>query len=224
VQAGLIAVAADLAVDLVEKIADVRQQSVKRKLGIWFRELADALHLSSPDEAHRLLLEDVDKPWARDGVLKAVRAIVEDIDEAALPFLARVVAVQREDGRVDPRTRRFVNMLLETDHQMIGELQVFLEHSDVWSDDDQVFDPIEVVIHSDNHEGRSYAVASPGKLFLEGEQYRRALGLLRRYGFVGENALSDEYVPGDTHGTLDSSDHEFLSRLLTVPNDPKPSS
>jgi hypothetical protein len=43
------------------------------------------------------------------------------------------------------------------------------------------------------------------------------LGLLRRYGFVGDNALAEEYEPGETHGSLRSYDHQFLSRLLRVP-------
>jgi hypothetical protein len=175
-------------------------------------EVAACFNLKSPGEAHELILAHIDESWAHDGVAKSVRAIVEDIDEAAIPFLARLLAYQRDRARVEPRARRFVSLLLEMDQTAIDWMMTVVQaFVDADADDDSHL-YLEVVVQPDNP--AVLGVAGVGKVFLHGAEAAESIALLRRHGFVGETRLPQDYRPGEIWGTIWAEDLLFLGQLL----------
>lgn len=93
-------------------------------------DLAGELRTENVAETEAHLLKMIDIPGeshARSALLAAARAIFDDIDEAAIPYLARVVAPSLSTGTFERRDRRMLSMLSEVDHDSLLAIQILLE-------------------------------------------------------------------------------------------------
>jgi hypothetical protein len=65
---------------------------LERRLDEWLGLVAMYLGMGAISDASTFVSEHIDEEWAHQGVAEGVRAILNDLDDAALPSLARLVA------------------------------------------------------------------------------------------------------------------------------------
>jgi hypothetical protein len=215
--AALAVVAPSLAVDLLGLAVDMKRKSDQRKLDGWLAQVATLLHHKGVADAEALIQDNVDQPWAHDAVIDAARAILQDVDEAAVPVLARVTALQLQEQRVDRRTRRLVSMLGECDSELLDDLREVVEGcADSWRDGAS---SVELVVEPAVGGFRPTRIAGAGRVFFQGDGWLPVLGTLRRHGFLLDAlpSLADR-EPGDVVYMLTADDFEYLqARLVNNP-------
>lgn len=123
---GAVALMPSAASALIQRVASHRAEKQRRQFDHWLAEVGRRLDTGDSEGAARHVLESVDQEWAHDAVAAAARAIFLDIDEAAIPALAAVSALQVFSKRVDRRDRRAVNLLLDCDRLAIDALRLFV--------------------------------------------------------------------------------------------------
>jgi hypothetical protein len=122
---GAVALMPSAASALIQRVASHRAEKQRRYFERWLAEIGRRLDTGDGESAARHVLESVEEEWAHDAVAAAARATFLDIDEAAIPALAAVSALQAFNKRVDRRDRRAVNLLLDCDHLAIDALRLF---------------------------------------------------------------------------------------------------
>lgn len=92
----------------------VYRARLERKANTWLQLVAHLMELGSSEEAAKVVEESIDEPWAHESVVEGVRAVLDDIDTAALPALAKIIA-RRLKSRTAPnkRDKRAIRMLCE---------------------------------------------------------------------------------------------------------------
>jgi hypothetical protein len=89
-------------------------RKLDRKVRRWFEEVGAIMELGGAEAAAESINRHIEEPWAHEAVVRATRAIIEDMDEAALPFLARITAHALKIQAVpDGRSRRATALLAE---------------------------------------------------------------------------------------------------------------
>jgi hypothetical protein len=111
---------------LVQKFAARRAEKQTRQFRSWISEVGRRLDAGDEEGAAEHILESIDEEWAHDAVASASRAIFLDIDEAAVPLLAALTALQAMNKRADRRDRRTVALLLDCDQSSIDALRHFI--------------------------------------------------------------------------------------------------
>jgi hypothetical protein len=96
-------------------------KKVQKKIDAWFNETSILMELGSVEAAEKVISEKIDEEWAHKAVIDGVRTILNDINEACVPFLASVTAHAIKMKTVpDDRTRRFTSMLVELDPKTLA--------------------------------------------------------------------------------------------------------
>ena len=202
-----------LATGLLSVAADAKRKRNERALDAWLAELAAKLHFKSAEEADAFIRENIDLPYIHDGVIGAARTILQDPDEAVIPVLARVIALQFEEKRTDPRTRRLLSMLAECDNDLLVAFQRVLGAcAESWGD---AGESLELVVEPEPGGFRATRFGAPGRAFFHGEGWLPVLGALRRFGFL-QDALPGlaEREPSDVVLSLIHDDFDYLVERL----------
>jgi hypothetical protein len=213
-QAALEAVAPGIGPRLVGFAVEAKRKRDAKKFDDWMSEVAARLRYQGPADAESFIREHVDEPWAHGAVIDAVRAILGDLDEAVVPILARVTALQMEERRVDRRTKRLVAMLGEMDFEMLSAVREVLSVCEA-SFGELDGEALEVVVEPSPGNFRPMRLVGAGRAFLHGEEWLPVVGLLRRFGFL-QDALPGlaEREPGDVVLQLTRDDQAYLSVRL----------
>jgi hypothetical protein len=68
------------------------RKSIERRYQRWLQDIAATQEFGSEAELAAELLENVDEPWVHEGVLQSLRAMLDIVDEAAIPSLTALAA------------------------------------------------------------------------------------------------------------------------------------
>lgn len=68
------------------------RKSIDRRFYKWLEDVAATAEFGDEAELAAELLEHADEPWVQDGVLQSLRAVLDVIDEAAIPSLTALAA------------------------------------------------------------------------------------------------------------------------------------
>lgn len=197
-----------------------------RKYEAWLNEVAATWQHGSAEETARLIEENIDQPWAEGPLRDAVRAIRDDIDVAALPYLARLAAWQLRDKVPPDRwSRRAVALLLDCDAAIIEALGHLTSHlAERWPP--RITGYARVAIggpNIDSHENVTLS-APNGRMLGEGggparwephRLYPEVFNLLRRHQFATEESGEFAYEGKMLIRRLDAA---YLVRLVRGPD------
>jgi hypothetical protein len=213
-EAALDAVAPGLGTRLLGWAVDAKRRRDQRKFDDWMAQVVARLRHRGIPSAEELVRGHIDEPWAHDAVIRAARAILEDLDEAILPTLARVTAIQIEERRVDRRTRRLIAMLGECDFEMLAKLRRVLRACAA-AFGDGTDDSVEVAVEPSPGGFRAIHASAPGRAVLHGAGWLPVVGTLRRFGFL-EDALPGlaDRDPGDVVLLCLRDDFDYLVRRI----------
>lgn len=210
-EAALDAVAPGLGTRLLGWAVDAKRRRDQRKFDGWMAQVEARLRHRGIASAEELVRGHIDEPWAHDAVIRAARAILEDLDEAILPTLARVTALQIEERRVDRRTRRLIAMLGECDSELLANLQSVLRACAA-AFGDGTDESVEVAVEPSPGGFRATHATAPGRAILHGAEWLPVVGTLRRFGFL-EDALPGlaNRDPGDVVMLCLRDDFDYLA-------------
>jgi hypothetical protein len=111
---------------LVQKCFDRRAEKTRRQFESWMVEVGRRLDAGNPEGAVQHILESVDEAWAHDAVVDGAQALFLGMDEAAVPFLAALTAMQVYNKHASRRDRRTVALLLDCDQVSIEAIRAFI--------------------------------------------------------------------------------------------------
>jgi hypothetical protein len=111
---------------LVQKCFDRRAEKARRQFESWMLEVGRRLDAGNPEGAVQHILESVDEAWAHDAVVDGAQALFLGMDEAAVPLLAALTAMQVSNKHASRRDRRTVALLLDCDQASIEAIRAFV--------------------------------------------------------------------------------------------------
>jgi hypothetical protein len=103
------------------------ERRFQKKFGRFMTDLADALGCGSVEEADKKISECIDEERVHGAVVAAGLAILNDIDEAAIPYLARVTALQIDAKTTKRQDRRIVSLLADCNSSTLEALKWLLD-------------------------------------------------------------------------------------------------
>jgi hypothetical protein len=126
-----------LAGTLVRVAFNVRSRRAPLELERWFREVAGLLEVGGVEETAKLLGNHIEEAWAHEVVVSAALAILNGVDEAAVPFLARITArgvLAR--NKPDLFAERATALLIDLSADVLHTLQqlMFNSRDAAWTD------------------------------------------------------------------------------------------
>jgi hypothetical protein len=103
------------------------ERRFQKKFGKFMTDIADALGCGSVEEAEKKISECIDEEGVHGAVVAAGLAILNDIDEAAIPYLARVTAFQIDAKTTKRQDRRVVSLLADCNSSTLEALKWLLD-------------------------------------------------------------------------------------------------
>ena len=104
-----------------------QSRRVQKKVERWWALVSDYLEIGSVEAAAAEIQRNIEAPWAHEAVIEATRRILEDIDEAALPYLARLTAEAIKGRRVPyDRDRSAAALLVIRRAGVLAALRAFV--------------------------------------------------------------------------------------------------
>ncbi|MGA7743977.1 MAG: hypothetical protein WBP56_11185 [Polyangia bacterium] len=103
------------------------ERRFQKKFGKFMTDIADALGCGSVEEAEKKISECIDEEGVHGAVVAAGLAILNDIDEAAIPYLARVTALQIDARTTKRQDRRVVSLLADCNSSTLEALKWLLD-------------------------------------------------------------------------------------------------
>jgi hypothetical protein len=213
---------------IVSVAAKAYERRIARKLDEWFNLVAMFLEMGATDEAKRHVEEHLDEDWAQSGVIEGARAVLNDIDDAALPALARLCALRLKGTRVlDNRDKRAMRLLCACDRTLFEATRVIV----VFCLESFPLElrNVEVMVSSstsDANEERTFSlrIQRPGvedhALALIAEtpatpEFLRAFHLLKQYEFARDNPSGFFGVMAGPHlMVISKEDLDYLGGVL----------
>jgi hypothetical protein len=176
----------------------VYTKRLERRLDEWLGLVAMYLEMGAVSAAATEISDHIDEEWAQQGVVEGVRAILNDIDDAALPSLARLTAHHLKAHTVhDTRDKQAARLLCACDRATFMSL---LQITTICNRDfPPEHDQIEIVIVSRNEPspaGLRFQIRRPGVEDSAAAQvvdypavqtYFRAFHLLKQHEFARDN-------------------------------------
>lgn len=122
----------------VAKVVHRRWESHQnRRICKMLSNVGDELRYGDVDEEWEKFLARIDEPRIHATVVNAARAAIDSFDEAAIPYLARVVAWHASgNGPVTRDTRWLLKLLSECDFELLETLKHVIEHAHRFWDPD----------------------------------------------------------------------------------------
>ncbi len=72
--------------------ARVRQQRADARLRVWLENLGSIMEFGSAEDAQIYINDNVDEPWVYENLMKTFRDLMEAVDDAVIPSIARLTS------------------------------------------------------------------------------------------------------------------------------------
>lgn len=103
-------------------------KSAKDRTKRFYIELAATMKHGTSTEVEAYLFENIDQPWLRGNLNESFRNLINALDEAVIPAIAKLTAKYLDEHRApDPFARNVGRMLVEMNHDDLVAMAAVLE-------------------------------------------------------------------------------------------------